>query len=122
MTNHHVDLRKRPLPCDVCFVQIDNCSVARQARLNELTSQIRLQQSQAGASQGAGADGKYVMDAALQGELKQVPPPPHPSPLQSFVIYQAAPVALAFGEMLTPFASEQEVRVQKFGVRTKEKK
>ena len=54
-----------------------------QARLNELMSQIRLQQTQAGTSQGP-ADGKYVMDTSLQEELKQVPLAFHTFATRSF--------------------------------------
>ena len=47
-----------------------DCFVSFQARLNELTSQIRLQ-NQGSGSPGR-AEGRYSMDLSLQDELKQV--------------------------------------------------
>mgnify|MGYP000138008462 FL=1 len=42
-----------------------------QARLNEMMSQIRLRQSQVG-ERLARADGRYVVEGAIQDQLKQV--------------------------------------------------
>ena len=44
-----------------------------QARLNEMMSQIRLRQSQAGERLGPG-DGRYEVEDAMQEQLKQVSP------------------------------------------------
>lgn len=44
-----------------------------QARLNEMMSQIRLRQSQAGERLGPG-EGRYEVEDAMQEQLKQVSP------------------------------------------------
>ena len=46
-------------------------NVLLQARLNELMSQIRLQQSQGGERLGT-SDGRYVVDGVMQLQLQQV--------------------------------------------------